>query len=81
MRIIELEPKHVKVQCSDEAMCAVAADPEWLRTHAEMRDVPILLTSHAKAYNRGGGWWDIMGYANDASDVRVIVDKLRTISE
>jgi len=79
MQIIELEPKHAKVQISNDAMCSVAADPDWLRDHVSMRDMPILLTSGAKAYNRGGGWWDIMGYAYDGSDVRVIVEKLRTI--
>jgi len=36
----------------------------------------VLLFTGAKAYRRGNGWWTVLGYASDASDVSAIEDRV-----
>ena len=36
-----------------------------------------LLFTGAKAYNRGGGWWRICGYAQDGRDVERVLRILK----
>ena len=36
----------------------------------------VLLTTGAKAYYLGGGWWRLSGYAADGSDIKRIYQSL-----
>jgi hypothetical protein len=68
------------VFCSDKQITSLTNNPDdakrqinWhRRQHCTMPggDKPVLtLWTGAKAYSRGNGWWAIVGYAQDMSDI------------
>lgn len=49
----------------------------WNRAEYEqdvLTDTPVLLKGGAKTYHKGSGWYAIMGYAADGSDVDEALD-------
>lgn len=76
MRLIKITQQHVRAQLSREELARIVKDPQGFRTAKIMLGVPVDLFTYAKAYSRGGGWWDIMGYAYDGSDVEHILTRL-----
>lgn len=78
MRIIEYTFQHSRVQVTHEQMSKIVASREEFLRHPVLLNTPVLLQTHAKAYYRGGGWWDIMGYAYDGTDVRQAVALLQS---
>lgn len=69
--------KSVKIQASRGAINSVSAGSDVLDTTKKLeRHTPILLTTGAKAYYLGGGWWRISGYAQSELDVDDIVTRL-----
>ena len=62
----------VRLQASDWEISGVLSYGQPLEKSGEA----LLLTSGAKAYYVGGGWWRIIGYAQDGHDVKNIVDSI-----
>jgi len=61
-----------KFQISTPKMREVFRDP----TSMIVKDQAILLTTYAKGYYKGGGWWLVSGYACDHSDTDKVLDAL-----
>lgn len=65
------------VQATDDQMRRVFAAPSELELCKKLPDVPFLGVYGTKIYSRGGGWWQIYGYAADGSDTEHVVTKLQ----
>ena len=80
MRHTRITQQHLRVQLTNQqlrSLVASGAELDALLCHnPQPIGVPITLFSHAKAYCRGGGWLDIMGYAYDGSDVEHVITRL-----
>jgi hypothetical protein len=76
MRIHRISQLHARVQVSNAQMAACTSSPEFYAGVPPIEDVEVLLSSGAKAYFRGGGWWDVYGYAYDGSDIEHVITKL-----
>ena len=80
LRHTRLRTDHLRVQLTNDQLKSVAQSTAevdaLLYNDTQPKDVPILLFTGAKAYCRGGGWWDIMGYAYDGMDIERVLSKL-----
>jgi hypothetical protein len=80
MHVKRIKFDHARIQATNPQIMKVAQSEAELNSlfyqDQQPLGVPILLFTGAKAYCRGGGWWDIMGYAYDGSDVQRVLDKL-----
>ena len=72
-----MNPRNFKVQARHEKVLP------WIEGHTDnlrkrgIRDgEEFLLTTGAKGKYHGGGWWQIWGYACDASDTKKIYNSL-----
>jgi len=79
-RAYRIRTDHARVQITNTALSMVAQAPLEVDTlfyrDTQPLGIPILLFTGAKGYCRGGGWWDIMGYVPDGSDVQRVLDRL-----
>jgi hypothetical protein len=84
-RAYRIRTDHAKVQISNDTALEIAQSANELDDlfyrDSQPKDMPILLFTGAKGYCRDGGWWDIMGYAPDGSDVQRVLDRLEAMSK
>lgn len=72
-----MNPRNFKVQAPHEKILPwIAGHTRNLMRRGIRSGETFLLTTGAKGKFLGGGWWQVWGYADDASDTKKIYNSL-----